>query len=65
MFGLISAQLCQRPTRYWGYERRRAPHDAGHAELATTFEAVIDLIRGLTENKHILGNAGLVGTFAN
>jgi lysophospholipase L1-like esterase len=39
------------------------PNDLGHAELATAFEAVIDLIRGLTENKHILGNAGLMGNF--
>jgi hypothetical protein len=39
------------------------PNDLGHAELATGFEAVIDLIRGLTENKHILGNAGFTGNF--
>lgn len=39
------------------------PNDLGHAELATAFEAAIDIIRGLAGNKHILGNAGLIGNF--
>lgn len=37
------------------------PNDTGHAELATAFETAIDLVRGLTTNRVIVGNAGMSG----